>query len=171
MKIIALAGLFAYSNALATTFRNCWDTEGVTHESSCRSLWYKMCDNFMFAPGTTCNFITESDASIQWFSDSLEVVMWNYVMRFDENDSSSPETSDQWTLRQAPERTCQQASLGSEIYKSETRLQARNGNCGYKFQVINNSERGSYDLKFLRNAAEMLAVGFATTASIKALLL
>lgn len=105
-----------------------------------------------------------SDSSLNWFSDDIEVIVWNYVMKIVDS-TENPDDSDQWTrLRQ--ERECQQESLGGEIYESETRLQARNGNCGFKYQLKNNSEQGAYDITFLRNSAEMLAAGAVATLAL-----
>lgn len=169
MKFIALASFAAYASAIATTSRNCNDDPEILHEGSCRSLWYKSCDQFLIEPKATCNFETFSDAQISWFSDSIDVYVWNYVMKMPETlENGSPDSS-KWSLRQTPERSCQPESLGSSIYKSEQRLQARNGNCGFKFQLKNNSEIGQYDFKFLRNSAEYLAAGVALTVASSAL--
>lgn len=169
MKFVLAAFLAAQVASVATTFNECFDYPEVQHDDSCRSLWYKLCDRFMINPGATCNFVTYSDAQMQWYSDSIQVYVWNYIMKFpDSNDSGSPD-SNQWSLRQTPERECLPESLGNEKYYSESRLQARNGNCGFKFQIVNESDRGSYDFTFLRNSASLMAAGAAVAVSSLAL--
>ena len=157
MKIIAvLAATAASVSAIATTSRNCYDDESVNHLGDCRSLWYKICDNYEISGGATCNIETFGDAQLQWFSDSLEVFMWNYVMKINDDDSAG---SGNWNLRQA--RTCQQDSLGNSVYMSEQRVLARQGDCGFKFQIKNNADYGTYDFTLLRNSAEYLTAGVA----------
>jgi hypothetical protein len=157
MKTIALLAATAVSvNAIATTTRDCYSDDSVLHLTDCRSLWYAICDEYEIDGGATCNFETFGDAQLAWFSDSLEVFMWNYVMKVDDADNAG---GDNWNLRAG--RTCQQDSLGNSVYKSEQRVLARNGDCGFKFQIKNNAEYGSYDFTLLRNSAEYLTAGVA----------
>lgn len=124
-SIIAFTALSTYANAAATTYNNCLNEEGVIHLGACRSLWYKICDNYTILPAETCNVETFGDASIAWFSDSVKVYVWNYVERLKSmsSDSSSP-SSDNWQrLRQSnnstmsddgdSDRECVAESLGS----------------------------------------------------------
>ena len=123
---------------------------------ACRSLWYKICDSYEIGPLGTCNIETFGDASVNWFSDSLEIFVWNYIMKADDSDAGDSES---WSLRQ--ERSCQPESLANEVYTSEERLQARQQNCGFKFQVTNLSDAGTYDFTLLRNSATFLTAGAA----------
>lgn len=166
MKFIALLSTMAATTyAAATTNRDCYEDDEVTHLGDCRSLWYKICDSYEIAPTATCNFVTFGDASINWFSDSIEVFVWNYIMKASDDDTAGDSGS--WSLRQA--RTCQPESLANEVYTSEQRLQARQQNCGFKFQVTNLSEYGTYDFTLLRNSASFVtagAVAFAATIAL-----
>jgi hypothetical protein len=96
-SIVAIAALAASANAAATTFNNCLLEEGSVHLGACRSLWYKICDNYTLLPGETCNVETFGDASINWFSDSVKTFVWNYVERdTSSSSSSSSPDSDTW---------------------------------------------------------------------------
>jgi len=103
--IVALAAFTASTSAIATTNNVCDNEEGATWLGSCHSLWYKHCDNFTLLPSETCNIETLGDASISWFSDSIEVSVWSYVMKAapvaeteptDPNSSDSSPSSDTW---------------------------------------------------------------------------
>ena len=107
---------------------------------------------------------------MQWYSDSIQVYVWNYIMKFPDSSSGDSPDSNQWSLRQEnPQRECLPESLGNEKYYSESRLQARNGNCGFKFQIVNESPMGAYDFTFLRNSATLMAAGAAVAVSSLAL--
>jgi len=170
-SFIAIASLAVYTNAAATTFNDCLLEEGATHIDSCRSLWYSICDNYTISGGESCNVETFGDASINWFSDSIDVFVWNYIMRATESDGTESDAapdSAQWgRLRQ--ERECVPESLGSTLYSSEEKLMARNGNCGFKFQILNNSEYGEYDFTVLRAGSEALAATIIASTAMLAL--
>merc|ERR1719469_1353311 len=89
----------ATTYAAATTTRNCFEDDEVTHMGACRSLWYKICDSYEIAPLATCNIETFGDAPLNWFSDSIEVAMWNYIMKADDSDEAGDDAT--WSLRQA----------------------------------------------------------------------
>jgi len=174
-SFIAIAALAAYTNAAQSTFDNCLEEQGTVWLQDCRSLWYGICDNYTLLPNANCNIETFGDASINWFSDSVEVFVWNYIERYnDVEGDDSPANSEEWgRLRQddeepTRERECQAESLGNDIYHSEQKLQARNGNCGFKFQVINTSE-GEYDFTVLRSGSEALAATIVASAAMLAL--
>ena len=46
---------------------------------------------------------------------------------------------------------------------------ARNGVCGYKFQIINNGAMGDYDFTVLRGGSEALAAGIVVASVMLAL--
>ena len=115
MKFATLLALAALSNAVQETYRECYDDPEVTHVKSCRSLWYKLCDNWEIGPGATCNIMTYSDSMLTWFSDSIDVYVWNFVMKLPEEyqDGRPGDDSGTWSrrLRQDKvERTCQKES-------------------------------------------------------------
>ena len=96
-SFIAIAALAAYANAAATTFNDCLAEEGTVWLQDCRSLWYGICDNFVMLPESSCNVETFGDASINWFSDSIEVFVWNYIERYpDVTSDESPANSEEW---------------------------------------------------------------------------
>ena len=78
MKILAVGNLLVYAFAFSTTQTDCLNSEEVELKGACRSIWYKYCDKFSLAPGTTCNFITQAGSEMQWQSDQVDVVVWNY---------------------------------------------------------------------------------------------
>lgn len=116
-SIVAITAVFAYANAAATTFNNCLMEEDAEHLGECRSLWYKICDNYTLLAGGTCNVETFGDASMNWFSNDIETSVWNYVERLTDDDGtsdSSAPNSDTWgRLRASGERECVAESLGS----------------------------------------------------------
>jgi hypothetical protein len=171
-SFVAITALAAYANAAATTFNNCLLEEGTLHLGACRSLWYSICDNYTILGGQTCNVETFGDASLNFYSDSIEVYVWNYVNKLIEtptDDDSAPDSETWGRLRQDGERECVAESLGNEFYLSEEKLQARNGACGYKFQVLNKAEIGEYDFTVLRAGSETLAATIIASAAILAL--
>lgn len=63
MKLtLTLASIAVSTNALATTYNECFEEQGAIHKDSCHSLWYSLCDNFTLLPGETCNIETFGDA-------------------------------------------------------------------------------------------------------------
>lgn len=172
MNFVALALFAASASAVATTNNDCLLEQGSVHIDACRSLWFKICDNYTILPADTCNIETFGDASLSWFSDSVDVSVWNYVMRYTSEaatDDSAP-NSDQWgRLLQDDTRECVPESLGSSVYSSLENMSTRHGSCGYKFQIINNSELGQFDFTVLRNGAETIVAGLTLAAATLAL--
>lgn len=171
-SFVTICALAAYANAAANTFNDCLSEEGSVWIQDCRSLWYAICDNYYLLPGETCNVETFGDASINWFSDSIDVFVWRYIERYPDDVDESDFNTDEWSrLRQdaPPERECLPESLGSELYESEQKLQAKQGNCGFKFQLINNSEFGAYDFTVLRAGSEALAATILASTAVLAL--
>ena len=172
MKVFATALLCATAYSATTTDNNCLMEQGTEYVENCRSLWYKICDTYNIGPEETCNVETFGDAAINWFSDSIDVFYWNYVMKFPDEEAESSPNSEQWTLRQSDDeplkRHCLPQSLGSSTYSSEKPLNTRTGDCGFKFQIINNSEKGGFDFTVLRNGAQSVAAGLtiATAATL-----
>jgi hypothetical protein len=56
------------------------------------------------------------------------------------------------------------------VYESGQNLLARNGNCGFKFNIANSADVGDYSFKLLRNSGEYLAAGAAVTLAALALM-
>jgi hypothetical protein len=54
------------------------DEESIVWLNACRSLWYKICDDYNIKGGQACFVETFGDAEIQWFSNSIEVSYWAY---------------------------------------------------------------------------------------------
>lgn len=128
------------------TFKMCKDGEGAEHIKSCRSLWYKMCDEYTLQAGETCNIETASDSRIEYFSSDIDVLMWDLTT--DENNECNT-----------------QILLAPDIYERNRSLRTQFGICGYKFQLVNHNEFSSYDFTLLRNSA------VALTSSVAAALL
>ena len=134
---IALVLQLSGCAAFISSNDRCVDSEeNVSFVDSCRSLWYKLCETYRISPGKSCYFETYSDASIQWFSDSVEVVYWPYV-KMGENDESDdlgggPPDGNVWQLNSDDAFKCAPETNFPEVYESDLRLLARNGFCGFK---------------------------------------
>ena len=84
MRFLAACLAFALgANALATTNKDCRDENSspAIFDGKCRTIWYSKCQDYIMPAGDTCNFVTLGDSSIQFFSRSLEVQVWNYEMQ------------------------------------------------------------------------------------------
>ena len=147
-------------SAVQTTLQDCMLEQGAVLTRNCRSIWYDKCDEISLLPGETCNIETQSEASVEWFSYSIEVFYWESYMNsvddsLSDDDGDGPDSS-AWGLLRADnskEMQCAPTSLNYNTYRSGTQLLLRSGMCGLKFQIVNNSDNQAYDITFLRNGA------------------
>ena len=66
---------------------------------------------------------------MKWFSDSIKMVYWGYIMQMSDGNSSGAPGSN-WTLRAG--KACMPEAVFPEAYERDERLMARNGYCGFK---------------------------------------
>ena len=166
-------------SAVQTTTQDCMLEEGALLQKKCRSIWYNKCNEIRLLPGETCNIETQSEASIEWFSYSIDVFYWEHYMKtvdssLSDDDGLGPDAS-AWGLLRADknnnddEKQCVPTSLSYSTYRSGTQLLLRSGMCGFKFQVVNNSDRQAYDFTFLRNGAADLFQAAGLMAALASL--
>ncbi len=165
-----LVGLFVSANGFATTTNDCFNEEGATLGSSCTSLWYSSCRHLTVHKDDTCNVETHGDASMNWYSSDIQVSYWTLTWQdAPENlsqDGSVPEN--QWSLMES-NQACLPESISSEEFVSGTKLLARGASCGFKFQIINLSSTGDFDLTVLTSGSQALFASLTLAATAFAL--
>lgn len=67
--------------AQRTTDNDCFEQEDAEFESSCRSLFYPMCDSFNILPKGTCNVVTFGSTAMTWYSQDLSVNFWSFITK------------------------------------------------------------------------------------------
>jgi len=79
MKFETLAALLlTLAEAQRTTTNDCFAEQQVVKAGDCKSLFFKMCEEFTIEPKGSCNVQVYSDSAIMWYSSSLSVVYWQY---------------------------------------------------------------------------------------------
>ena len=105
----------------------------------------------------SCNVDTNGDASLNWYSSAIEVSYWTKTWQTVDTSSSddSSMSDNQWTLMQS-DQECLPQSISSEQFVSGTKLLTRGGICGFKFQIINTSTTGDFELTVLTAGSQAL---------------
>jgi len=114
----------------------CFNDEGADYIGSCKDSEFNLCDNFTLLEGSTCNVITYETTQIRYSSPMVDTMQWQYLLDAD----------GQCTVLEM---------LAPKIYKSTSKLEvSKEGNCGYKFQLINRSKTVKYSIKVLQDWIE-----------------
>ena len=132
MKFVASCLAFAIgTNAMRSTNIDCRNPEEspAILRKSCSSIWYKQCSDYTLFAGKTCNFETQGDSMIKWFSQDIEAQYWPYINRMNafkrfpngrvepyDEERDSVDSTDYEVFQ---EESCEPESEAPSVYNSE----------------------------------------------------
>ena len=126
MKLVIALAFAAVGYATMTTTNDCdADGEGAENLGSCKSLWYSMCNSYTLFAGASCNIVTWGDASLNWYSNDIQVSYWNLVETdLPEVDPNAEPDINAWERMRLMAGTearpkCQPESLASQKFVSD----------------------------------------------------
>ena len=109
----------------------CFNDEGADVIGACTDKEFNLCDDFMLLAGATCNVITYETTKLKYSSPMVDTMQWQYLL----------DDAGQCTVLEM---------LAPNTYKANSKLEVtKEGNCGYKFQLINRSATVKYNIRVL----------------------